>query len=195
MLSQYKSPNRYRFLHFIRHGQYEVTEDLPEGKLTELGVRQSRHVANHLRDHDIEPAAIWCSTMSRAEETAAIICEEAFPNLEPQRTPMLREKLFPGHPMSERAPDKLVPEDDLLDQIFERWVRPSRSTRHELVVCHGNLIRAIAMKVLGADIELWHRPHLYHCSTTEVVVYDHDRYRLAHLNSYGYIPAEDVTAS
>jgi len=189
MLVPNKKPNRFRFLYLARHGQYGE-----DGSLTELGTRQSRRLARHLADKDIPLDRVWCSTMRRAEETADIVCAEAFPELEPSRSWLLRERLFPGLAVASDHDDDCSAALDVLDRIFRRWMRPSRSERHELLVCHGNVIRAIVTRCIDADVATsWHRMTIYHCSLTELACYDHDDYFLHGMNSHAFFPRELVT--
>ena len=68
-------------IYLARHGQNEDNvngilnghRDLP---LTELGREQARTTAAHIRDNKLSFDHIYCSPLSRAKETAEIICHE-----------------------------------------------------------------------------------------------------------------------
>lgn len=105
---------------FARHGQSEANvariisnRDLPHG-LTALGRQQAMQLANELRDEGI--AALYCSPIPRARETAELIGEQL------HLTPVVADGL--------REPDRGIVEgrgDDeawrVHDDIAERWLQ------------------------------------------------------------------------
>lgn len=187
-MHHYKRPNRHRFLYFVRHGQYERTPEHPDGTLTELGRRQAGHLATRLADAPFD--AIWSSTMYRAWETARTIADQQFPHLEVQRSTLLREKVFPNERLWDAARPQSRAPADRLDRIAARWLRPSNRERHELIVCHGNLIRALVTHILGISIELWPQLGTNNCGLTRVVCHADGRVRLLSYNEFSYQPDE-----
>lgn len=191
--AMYRRPNRFRFLYFVRHGQYRRTGEHPDGELTEKGVEQAKLLGRHFAERGVTFDVAWTSTMHRAEQTAQVIIDEAYPDLALKRTPLLRERVFP-HP---NVPARIAPEDlatgEVIDEIFERFVRPSRSERHELITCHGNLIRAILTRAIGAPLDIWPNMHPCHCGVTTIVCFEHDQYRLLNFNDHTFLPANMTT--
>ncbi len=187
-----RRPNRHRFLYFVRHGQYVRTAEHADGTLTELGRRQAEALAVRLQDLGLD--TIWSSTMYRAEETAEIIAARHFPHLQVQRSTLLREKMFPCDEHWDSALPAHRAPDDRLDRIEQRWLKPSNRERHEMVVCHGNVIRAVVTRILGNDISNWIRFGTHHCGLTRVVCWDDGRRSVMSYNDTSYLPDEYITA-
>jgi len=55
----------------VRHAKAAAEEGQPDHDrpLTEQGVRDARTMGGWLRDHDVEPDAVWCSSALRARQT------------------------------------------------------------------------------------------------------------------------------
>src|SRR5690349_9001600 len=172
-----------RFLYLIRHGQYTITPDLPYGKLTALGEQQATHTGAHLLD--IPVRAIYSSSMSRAVETANIIAEH-FYQIEVEPTDTLRE-VIPSVParlaaqINEYARNSAdftladvvfhkLQADDAFAAHFTPVSDASTGDHHDLLVCHGNLIRYLLCRVLDAPLDAWANLFLLHCSVSVVRV-------------------------
>lgn len=187
-------PNRHRFLYLVRHGQYIRTDEHPDGTLTELGRRQAEALAERFQALPLD--SIWSSTMYRAEETARIVTDNHFPHIELQRSTLLREKIFPcDHKHWRNASKQFKAPEDRIKRISDRWLRRSNRERHEMLVCHGNLIRAIVTNVLGNETENWIRMGTIHCGVTRIVCWDDGRKSVLSFNEHSFLPDEYVTAS
>jgi broad specificity phosphatase PhoE len=185
-------PNRHRYLYFVRHGQYVRTPAHRDGELTDLGVRQAERVADRLASLPLD--AIWSSTMYRAEETAEVIADLHFPHLEVRRSTLLREKLFPcDRQLWRDAPARFRAPEDRLERIASRWLRRSNRERHELIVCHGNVIRAIVTHILGVDVDAWIRMGTANCGLTRIACRDDGRRMMLSYNETAYLPRDFVT--
>jgi serine/threonine-protein phosphatase PGAM5 len=57
-----------------------------------------------------------------------------------------------------------------IDRIVERFFKASRRTRHEVIVCHGNLIRSLVLRVTAGRADGWNRLMLNHGSITSFLV-------------------------
>jgi broad specificity phosphatase PhoE len=155
-----------RVLHFVRHGQYESAES-GSGRLTPLGERQAERVARYFAGLPV--AAIRSSDLPRAVQTADIVAARlGVPSVSRHR--MLREAL-PTHVRDLRVP-RVKREADLarVERIVARLFAPARQTRHEIVVCHGNLIRAVALRVTAGRVNGWERLRVHHTSISSFVV-------------------------
>lgn len=178
-----------RELIFVRHGQYDVES----GELTALGRRQAAAVATALRGQKL--AAIHCSTLPRARETAEII----------QRALRIRTTIRASAGLREAIPTPVtgfttradVPEirKNLLkmQRAFARLARPARGHRTELVVAHGNLIRLFVCLALGIKPTLWTRMRIHNASITKLLIKDEPREVLASFNETGHLPAKSLT--
>lgn len=186
-------PNRHRFLYLVRHGQYVRTPEHPDGTLTELGRRQARALGERFQTLPLD--TIWSSTMYRAEETARIVADQHFPKLELQRSTLLREKIFPCDRESwHNASERFRAPEDRIERIGERWLRRSNRERHEMLVCHGNLIRALVTHILGNDVQRWIRLGTVHCGVTRIVCWDDGRISVISYNESSFLPDDHITA-
>jgi serine/threonine-protein phosphatase PGAM5 len=169
-----------RYLHFVRHGQYQTAD----GSLTELGKRQARYLARELARVPI--ASIVSSDWIRARETARIVSDALELDLAKQHR-LLREVL-PTAVSGMRIPrEKRAEGKTRMERIIRRFFKPARGTRHEVIVCHGNLIRALLLRIsTGRVVPGWDRFSVHHAGITTflvtrrgviIVAYD----RVAHL--------------
>ena len=155
-----------RVLHFVRHGQYELAES-GSGALTRLGERQAARVARYFAGLPI--AAFRSSDLPRAVQTADIVAGKLGVRTV-SRHRMLREAL-PTNVRDLRVP-RAKREADLarIERIVARLFVPARQTRHEIVVCHGNLIRALVLRVTAGRVNGWERLRVHHASISSFVV-------------------------
>jgi serine/threonine-protein phosphatase PGAM5 len=172
-----------RVLHCVRHGHYEERSDVFGGTLTERGREQARHAGRHLARWPI--AKIHASDLGRALDTAGILADElGGPPI--RKTGILREVLptrLPGHrvPLAVRASGQ-----DNLGKIVARFFRPIRATRHEAIVTHGNLIRALTCRALGVRPTVWLKMRIHHLSVTRFAVRPDGSVVLLGYNDIGY---------
>jgi serine/threonine-protein phosphatase PGAM5 len=98
-------------------------------------------------------AELISSTMTRAEQTAAIIHAE-LPSVPEQATDLLRE-CTPPMPASVKVnPQEQVDSlhcKDQLDEAFARYFNPASNNETDVLVCHGNVIRYFVTKAPGVD--------------------------------------------
>jgi broad specificity phosphatase PhoE len=142
-----------RVLHFVRHGQYE-TDDAGMERLTALGRKQAARLAKHFAPLPID--IIVSSDMPRAMETARILAD-GLGIRGVRRLRVLRE-LLPAPVPGMKIPRQRIKEGAArLDRVVKRFFKASRETRHEIVVCHGNLIRALLVQVSTGRLTGWHR--------------------------------------
>jgi len=153
-----------RYLHFVRHGQYVTGE----GYLTELGKRQARHVARAFARVPLD--RMVSSDWIRARQTARIVASELGFDV-PTQHRLLREVL-PTAVRGMRIPlEKRAEGRERIERIVTRFFKPSRSTRHEAIVCHGNLIRALILRVSTGRVRTgWERFAVHHGGITTFLV-------------------------
>lgn len=195
-----------RVIYLVRHGQYHILQpkktaeddcapsdiDL-DGGLTEIGIEQATLTAQRLKDLPIN--AIFTSTLPRAIQTGEIIARE-FPSIRSQQDDLLRECLPGLTPrlsvrftlrsldLANRAVEGRLQADD----VFERYFRYSfRDDRREVIVCHGNLIRYLVTRALGAPPELWTNFDIRNCGISEIHIRPEGPLVLAH-SDVGHLP-------
>jgi serine/threonine-protein phosphatase PGAM5 len=74
---------------------------------------------------------------------------------------------------------------------FDRYFRPEGATDgHEIIVCHGNIIRYFMLRILQAPPELWIHADIYNCGICEIVMGGERGMYLQSFNDSGHLPAE-----
>ena len=154
----------FRTLVLVRHGDVD-----PSLGLSRLGRLQAARTGHRLRTLPV--SKIYCSTMKRACETAAIVAKH-HKGRAPVRARLLQE-CVPGAPRGVR----LSPEVrqwirrslDQVDRAYRRFFRPPATGREcEILVCHGNIIRYLIARALGADARGWYGLGTSFCGITVV---------------------------
>jgi serine/threonine-protein phosphatase PGAM5 len=180
-----------RRLIFMRHGQYdELSSARTGGPLTPLGRRQAKKTAAALRR--LEVAAIWCSTLARAKETASFVAAKQ-PHARLKRTKLLCEVIptkLPPHIKLRIPIDATHIKDDKTraDRAYDTLFKATKRSRTEIVVCHGNLIRYLVCRALGIAPKLWMRLDSTHCGLTEFRVLPKGIVRVVRYNDVGHLP-------
>lgn len=77
-----------------------------------------------------------------------------------------------------------------IEQAFNQYFIPSpdKNDRHDLIVCHGNVIRYFVTKVLNVDTMSWLQMSITNCSLTIVRVLPDGTMKLDAFSDYGHIP-------
>lgn len=178
-------------LHFLRHGQFSPSPDgSGDGLLTAIGRRQSRRTAARLCAANI--AKIYCSDLERAKQTAEIIAVR-FPGISVKALPILREILPTGAsgrrvPLAKRRLGK-----QRLQQVLEQFFSRSPRSGDTLVVCHGNLIRAVLCQILEAPITKWYQLGTFHCGITTFRFGENGQIGVGCFNDTGHLPPALLT--
>lgn len=161
----YELPYAGRTLHFIRHGQYESGE-AGSKRLTPLGRKQALRLARYFEKHPVD--RIFSSDLVRARETADILAEHLA--VESVRRYRALREVLPTKVKGMRIPlEKRLDGARRVDRTLELFFESARPSRH-LVVCHGNLIRALVMKVTTGKLLGWDRLVMHHCGITTFLV-------------------------
>ncbi|MCL5996945.1 MAG: histidine phosphatase family protein [Chloroflexi bacterium] len=183
-----------RTVYLVRHGQYDVAshpEDGLGGSLSELGRRQAELTAQRLSQLPV--TSIWHSGLRRARETAEIIATR-FPDVMVRSSDLLRECVpcipvgyeayFAHHP-PQAIQQEAQQAEAALDEFFQPTTDPHR---HEIIVCHGNIIRYFMLQALQAPIQLWANTDMFNCGIDEIQVQADGRVRLISHNDTGHLP-------
>ncbi|MHC5038056.1 MAG: histidine phosphatase family protein [Planctomycetota bacterium] len=186
-----------RCIYLVRHGDY-----LKKGKwgtlgppLTLVGRKQAMRVAKRLSRQPIK--IIHASTMIRARETADIIAKELsdvpvkYHNLlwEGAPTPI------PGYRTEPEYRPLIAKTKKRMDRVYEKYFRPSRSNRFEILVGHGNLIRYLVLRSLGTSGKRWYFMGIHCCGISCVVVLPSEEKFLISFNETGHLPKSLLTHS
>jgi serine/threonine-protein phosphatase PGAM5 len=184
-----------RTIYLIRHGEYNIDDerDAFVGKeLTPLGVAQARLLSTRLKAMSVHFNSLISSTMTRARQTAMVINQE-FPELELKQDslicectpPTWREDIMAGVDTTEK--EQCVAN---IEEAFSKYFVPSpdEKDRHDLIVCHGNVIRYLVTKVLNVDTMSWLQMSITNCSLTIVRIKHDGTMKLDTFSDYGHIP-------
>jgi serine/threonine-protein phosphatase PGAM5 len=129
--------------------------------------------------------------MTRAYETALVIGEE-FPDLQITKYKQLSECVPPTWRediMAEYEGEELNACRDTLDTAFAEFFVPSSGEdRHDVVVCHGNVIRYFVTRVLGVDTLSWLVMSVGNCSLTVVQINPDGTMKLLSVGDVGHLP-------
>jgi len=155
------------FVHLIRHGQYVRQPPEGDGPLTPLGRRQAAAAGRYLARWPI--TRVWTSDAQRATETAAILIKRLHVK-GARTTAVLREILPSAVPGMSVPPSVRRQGREAIAEVISSFFVPLPATRHDLFVCHGNLIRSLVCRVLDGDQFSWLKLATYHCALTTFVV-------------------------
>ena len=188
-----------RTLYLLRHGQYDTDDpaDPDVGRaLVPLGIAQARLTAARLRALPVVFTSLHSSTMTRARETAQVIGAE-FPDLALHKLRLLRECTPPtwrADIMAKEEPQELTACAEQLDAAFAAYFVPAHGDEaHDIVVCHGNVIRYFVCKVLKVDTLAWLQMSIANCSLTVVKIKPDGSLKLLGFADAGHLPANMQT--
>ena len=81
------------------------------------------------------------------------------------------------------------------DRAFARFFKRTRTSRTELVVCHGNIIRYFIARAMGMKLTAWRSMAIFHASITDIRIHSDGRAILFAYNDVGHLPAKLRTMS
>ena len=187
-----------RYLYLIRHGAYDRVDSLDDrtaNGLNTLGHVQARLLAERLRSLPIHPRVLVTSGLTRARETGDELASVL--HLEAARDSLL-EECSPPATTDSTATDADRAESAAcsaqLEAAWARYVRPSpEADAHDLLVCHGNVIRWFLARALQADTKRWITMSIGNASLTILAVRPDGTVRLVMYSDVGHIPVEKQT--
>ena len=214
-----------RHIYLVRHAQREPVAgpDSYGPGLTLLGWKQAHLTARRLSTLKID--VIYTSSLRRTMETARIIALEfdGIPirpsSLLWECIPAIPDYALEWHRKHQhvdtdsiRIPAEVKPwvglwgdEIELkeIEEGFEQartaWDKyfiPTRGKdRHEIIVCHGNLMRYFVMRALMVPPEAWNNSDLYNCGISEITIHADGKIMLLSHNDNGHLPDEMKTLS
>ena len=186
------------YLYLVRHGIYvpdRNTGDPAGSGLNALGHEQARLVGARLAALPIRPAALVSSPLRRARETAEDIGRAL--GVAPTLDSLLRECTptsdRPDY-MKNHATEDIAACDSSLAHAWARYVVPTPDAdRHEVLVCHANVIRWFVSRVVGGDPVHWSAMEIANGSITVIAVHADGTARLVMFSDVGHLPPEKQT--
>ena len=193
-------PRTVRNIYLVRHGQYKDTPDDKDAVLTKLGREQAELTGIRLKELGVEFDAIVNSTMTRAKETADIICEHVSGPRE--ESDLLREgaPCYPDPPYPQWCPSdsEFFQDSAVIEAGFRKFFHraPVEQTHDTnlLLVCHGNVIRYSVCRALQLQPESWARFTFKHGSITKITIYPEGDVVLSAAGDTGHMQGDKLTA-
>lgn len=191
VLPTYDEPVRTLWL--VRHGEYEHGVDTPdEGGLVALGRQQARMLAARLDGYPIQFTSLQASTMLRARETAELLAVN-FPDLPIAFHDDIREctPTTTRQDIMERLdPGEASACEEALEAAWARLFVPAgkNGDEHDIVVCHGNVIRWFMARVVGNAARNWLEASIANCSVTVVQIRADGSTKLISFADSGHLP-------
>ena len=183
-----------RYLYLLRHGWYDADDprDARLGKgLDSLGRAQAKLTGERLAALPVRMDRLVSSTFTRAMETADILgeslrmCADRDSEVSECSPPSYRQDYVDLRDSAMRDTCQAR-----LTRAWARYVRPAggREDRHDVLVCHGNVIRWFVTRALGLDPSRWPDYDIANCSITAIGVRADGTMRLAALSDTGHLP-------
>ena len=161
-------------------------------ELTPLGIAQTRLLSTRLKSMSVEFTSLISSTMTRARQTAMVI-NQKFPELDLIQDSLIYECTPPTwreDVMEDESESELINCKENIEKAFKKYFVPSpdQKDRHDLIVCHGNVIRYLVTKVLNVETMSWLQMSITNCSLTIIRIKPDGKMKLDTFSDYGHIP-------
>jgi len=186
-----------RYLYLIRHGDYardSVDDDRVQGPLNALGHQQARLLAERLKALPVHFSLLVSSNYLRAMQTADDIGEVL--GMTPVRDSLIHECGFHSYRTDLRntTEAEMAQCDSNVTRAWVKYFVTSRAAdTHELLVCHGNVIRWLVCRAIGADTRRWPAMEIANASLTIVAVRPDGTTRLVAFSDSGHLPLDRQT--
>jgi broad specificity phosphatase PhoE len=192
------APQGVRYVYLIRHGQYDRVDSLDSrtaNALNALGHEQARLLGVRLAALPVKARMLVSSDYRRARETADDLGEAL--GMKAERDTLIQE-CYPStwRPELDREHDpvEIALCESKLDSAWTRYFRPSpEADTHDVVVCHGNVIRWFVARALGCDPRRWLTMDIGNASLTIVAVRADGTSRLVMYSDVGHLPLPKQT--
>jgi len=184
-----------RTIYLVRHGYYDWdNDDDPDvGKgLVALGRQQARLIAARLDALPITFTSLQASAMTRARQTAQIMAPH-FPELELQIHRDIRECTMTTRRqdiMDDLEPGEAAECEAQLEQAWRRLFVPAtgEADEHDIVVCHGNVVRWFVTRALDVDPTAWLGMSVANTSLTTIQVRADGSFKVLGVGDSGHVP-------
>ena len=187
------------FVYLVRHGMYDrdttATDDRVSNGLNALGHEQARLTGERLATLGVRFDRLVSSEYLRAKQTADDMAQAM--RMTPVRDAALNECYPTSH--STRLMAQVTPAEvsECDSARVVQWARyftptPERDT-HDVLVCHGNVIRWTLLRAVGADPANWHQHDVGNGSVTVIAVRPDGSVRVAAYSDTGHLPVGKQT--
>ena len=136
--------------------------------------------------------SIQASTMTRARETGALVAAR-FPGVELTLHDDIREctpSTLRQDIMEELEEGEAAECEAQLETSWKRLFVPAEGPEdeHDLVICHGNVIRWFTARAIGAPDENWLQMSIANCSLTVIQVRADGSFKVVTFADSGHMP-------
>jgi serine/threonine-protein phosphatase PGAM5 len=192
-------PPGTRTLYLVRHGSafhHPKANDYVANGLDSLGRVQAAYDAAWLRHLPVHFTSMTSSMFARARESADIMGQIMSVNV--WRDTLLNE-VTPGSthaPLLMNGPefDAADSADARLQRAWDEYTQPSaHGDRHDVLVCHGNVIRWFTCKALGVDTRQWPRMDIANGSITIITVQPDGSVHLVAYDDLSALPINNLS--
>jgi serine/threonine-protein phosphatase PGAM5 len=203
-----KTAKATRHIILIRHGQYNLDGSTDEENyLTKLGEDQAMGTGRRLKELGITFDSITSSDMTRARQTADLISRTlGQEDLCPVKLdPILQEgaPALPDPPISYEQWDpnfyEFYTEGARIEAAFRKYIHRAdpeqENDSHEIIVCHGNVIRYFFCRALQFPGQAWLRMNVSHASLTVLSILPTGHVVVSSLGDAGHLTAELCTVT
>ena len=187
-----------RYIYLIRHGVYDrddKADDRVGNGLNALGREQARLIGERLAKLPVRMTSLVSSDYTRARETADIMGRML--ELTSGRDSLLHECTPPSERatiMDQHSAQELGSCEASLAAVWAKYMRPSPGAdHHDVLVCHGNVIRWLTSRSLGVDTRHWSSMEIANASLTVILVRADSTTRLVMFNDVGHLPVDRQT--
>ena len=193
-----RSTQGTRYVYLIRHGMYDRVDSLDDrtaNGLNALGREQARLLGGRLRGLPVRPRLLVSSGLTRARETGDELASML--GLSCERDSMLEECTPPAltdttSTAAER--DEAAACSATLGKAWDRYMLPApQGDVHDVLVCHGNVIRWFVARALHADSRRWITMGIGNASLTILAVRPDGSTRLLMYSDVGHLPVDKQT--
>ncbi len=184
-----------RTLILIRHGIYTPQPNADEktaNGLNALGREQAGFVAERLATLPLKIDSLTSSELLRAKDTGDVIAQRL--GRDCARDGLLNECTPVGAGLAPK-PDQAAAEAQLALAWAHYAVPAVGEPRHDVLVCHGNVIRWFVCRALGVDTKQWTRMEIANCSITFIQVRPDGTTRVQVFNDVSHVPLDKQTWS
>lgn len=184
-----------RTLVLVRHGFYDYdakADDKIGNALNALGREQAAFVGERLRALPVKFSSVVSSEFTRARETGDIVA--AILGTTCVRAALLNEATPPGAGLKPEQIDAHA--EAQLEAAWKKFAVPGDgASAHDVLVCHGNVIRWFVCRAMGVDLQQWTRLEIANCSLTVMQVRADGSTRVQMFSDAAHVPLEKQTWS
>jgi serine/threonine-protein phosphatase PGAM5 len=131
--------------------------------------------------------SVTSSTMTRAQQTAAVIHEQ-ISDIPLVASPLITECTPPARVQLRDSAESQTGCKRQFDAAFAKFFTPAKDTdRNDVLVCHGNVIRYLTTKALGVDPQSWIAMSVAHTSLTIIQVHSDGSFRVIAVGDVGHV--------